>query len=115
MTPRQILGAITSLAVAAALGAWAFWPTAVLVDLVPVLRAPMQVTVAAEGVTRIRNPYEVMSPVTGMLTRSPVQIGDAVTRDETVVAVIQPAEPAILDARARLQAQAAVTEAEAGL
>jgi HlyD family secretion protein len=42
-----------------------------------------------------------------------VRVGDATVAGETVVAVVQPAAPALLDARARQQAQAAVREAEA--
>ncbi|HEX9857808.1 MAG TPA: HlyD family efflux transporter periplasmic adaptor subunit [Paracoccaceae bacterium] len=115
MKPRQAILILVGLAVAVGLAGWAFRPTPLQVDLVPVQSAPMQVTVAAEGVTRIRNPYEVTAPIAGALTRSPVQVGDRVIKDETVLAVIHPGEPAFLDARARLQAEAAVTEAEAAL
>ncbi len=94
---------------------WGFRPDPVAVDLVAATRAPMEVTVAAEGMTRIREPWSVTAPISGTVTRSPVHVGDLVTGGETVVAVIQPAEPAFLDARARLQAEAAVTEAEAAV
>ncbi|WP_096787596.1 efflux RND transporter periplasmic adaptor subunit [Rhodobacter sp. CZR27] len=90
-------------------------PDPVPVDLAEVVVAPMEVTVEAEGMTRVRDPFEVTAPMTGTTTRSPVQVGDRVQRGETVVAVIQPALPGFLDARARLQAEAAVTEAEAAL
>jgi HlyD family secretion protein len=42
-------------------------------------------------------------------------VGDRVIAGETVVAVIQPAEPALMDARTRAQAAAAVDEAEAAV
>ncbi len=93
----------------------ALWPQPVPVDLAQATVAPMEVTVDAEGTTRVRDPFDVTAALTGMTTRSPVQVGDAVVAGETVVAVIQPAEPAFLDARARRQAEAAVTEAEAAL
>lgn len=92
---------------------WAMWPEPAAVDMGTVARGPMQVTVSAEGITRVREPYTITAPITGSLTRSPVQVGDRVVRGESVVAVIQPAEPALMDARSRLQAEAAVTEAEA--
>ncbi|MCC5971310.1 MAG: HlyD family efflux transporter periplasmic adaptor subunit [Pararhodobacter sp.] len=92
---------------------WAMWPEPAAVDLATVSRGPMQVTISAEGITRVREPYAITAPITGTTTRSPVQVGDQVLRGETVVAVIQPAEPALMDARSRLQAEAAVTEAEA--
>ncbi len=94
---------------------WAVWPEPTAVDLAEVTRGPLQVTVAAEGMTRVREPYAITAPLTGMTTRSPVQVGDTVTGGESVVAVIQPADPALLDARTRLQAEAAVTEAEAAV
>ena len=111
---RLILGAIATLAVIGGLF-WALLPQPVPVDLVKARIAPMEVTVTAEGMTRIREPWQVTAPVTGNTTRSPVETGDHVTAGETIVAVIQPAEPAFLDARARRLAEAAVTEAEAAV
>ena len=95
--------------------AWAIRPVPLDVDLVTVARAPMAVTVAAEGVTRVREPWTVSAPLTGTVARSPLQVGDTVVADETVVAAIEPVAPALLDARARGQAEAAVTEAEAAV
>jgi HlyD family secretion protein len=100
---------------AAAAFAWAMRPVPLDVDLVTVARAPMAVTVSAEGMTRVREPWTVSAPLTGTVARSPLQVGDAVVAGQTVVAEIEPAAPALLDARARGQAEAAVTEAEAAL
>jgi HlyD family secretion protein len=111
---RIIAWGLAALA-AAGLVVWAFWPQPVPVDLAAARVAPMQVTVTAEGITRVRDPYLVTAPLTGIAARSPVDVGDTVTMDTTVVARIRPARPAFLDARARLQAEAAVTEAEAAL
>ncbi|MBK1636619.1 efflux RND transporter periplasmic adaptor subunit [Rhodovulum adriaticum] len=83
------------------------------VDLHVVERGPMQVTVNADGKTRIRDIYEVAAPITGTARRSPVQVGDPVVAGQTVVAVVEPAAPALLDSRARREAEAAVREAEA--
>lgn len=109
--------AVVSAATIAAAGllTWAFWPEPVPVDLASIERGPMEVTVSANGVTRIRDTYLVTAPIAGTTTRSPVEVGDEVEVDETVVATIQPAAPALLDARARAQAEAAVSEAEAAL
>ncbi|MDP3860717.1 MAG: HlyD family efflux transporter periplasmic adaptor subunit [Phaeovulum sp.] len=100
---------------AAAAFAWAMRPVPLDVDLVTVARAPMAVTVSAAGMTRVREPWTVSAPLTGTVARSPLQVGDAVVAGQTVVAEIEPAAPALLDARARGQAEAAVTEAEAAL
>lgn len=91
----------------------AFRTDPVPVDLHTVTRGPMQVTVNADGKTRIRDIYEVAAPITGTALRSPVEVGDSVVRGETVVAIVEPAAPGLLDSRARVQAEAAVREAEA--
>ncbi|WP_209426070.1 HlyD family efflux transporter periplasmic adaptor subunit [Pararhodobacter sp. SW119] len=111
---RMIGIGVGALALAGAV-VWAVWPEPTAVDMARVSRAPLQVTVGAEGITRVREPYAITAPITGMTTRSPVQVGDPVTEGDTVVAIIQPADPALLDVRTRLQAEAAVTEAEAAV
>jgi len=85
------------------------------VDLVEVARGPMRVSVDVEGKTRIAEIYEVSAPVSGTAQRAPVRVGDAVEAGRTVVAVVTPAAPTPLDPRSRVQAEAAVREAEAGL
>lgn len=87
----------------------------VLVDLEEAVIAPMQVTIDVDGKTRIRDIYEISAPITGLAQRSPVEVGDQVMAGETVVAVVEPIEPSLLDARSRLQADAAIREAEARL
>lgn len=94
---------------------WALWPRPVLVDLARVETGPMVVMVSAEGVTRVRDVWTVMAPISGTVTRSPVREGDAVVKGESEVARILPATPPLLDARTRAQAEAAVAEAEAAV
>lgn len=94
---------------------FSFQTQPVPVDLARVTRGPMEVTINGDGVTRIQNLYEVSSPVTGTVHRSPVTVGDKVIAGETLVAVIEPTQPAFLDTRSRLQAEAAVQEAGAAL
>lgn len=112
---RNILWGGVGLIVVAALGYVAFRTDPVPVDLHQVERGPMQVTINADGKTRIREVFEVAAPVAGTLLRSPVRIGDPVVAGETVVAVLEPVSSNLLDARSRIQAEAAVREAEAAL
>jgi HlyD family secretion protein len=112
--PRKLLWAIAAVAFVAVL-VWALRPEPLPVDMAEVRRGPFQVTVAAEGVTRVPDPWIVSAPSTGATTRSPVEVGDAVVEDETIVASIRPVEPALLDARARAEAEAAVIEADAAV
>lgn len=98
-----------------ALAVWGFRPDPVPVDLAEVSRGPMALTVNADGKTRIRSVFEVAAPIAGNAQRSPVEVGDRVIGGKTVVAVVRPVPPALLDARSRSQAVAAVAEAEAAL
>lgn len=113
-TRTVILAAIGGLTVAL-LGIVAFRSEPIPVDIATVTRGPMQVTVDVEGKTRIAEIYEVAAPIRGVARRSPVRVGDEVTADETVVAILDPAASDPLDPRSRVQAEAAVREAEAGL
>lgn len=90
-------------------------PVPVLVDVATVTCGPMQVTLGLDGTTRIREIFEVATPITGTAKRSPVRVGDTVVAGETVVAVVEPIAPSLLDARSRQQAEAAVNEAQAAL
>ncbi|WP_246525448.1 efflux RND transporter periplasmic adaptor subunit [Thalassovita aquimarina] len=94
---------------------WALLPKPVLVDLAEARRGPMEITVSGEGVTKVREKWAVTAPVTGNTLRSPVDVGDEVEKGRTIVAIIQPAEPAFLDARARRLAEVSVEEAAAAV
>jgi HlyD family secretion protein len=94
-----------------ALVAWAFWPAAVPVDVAPVTRGTLRVTVDDEGETRVRHRYVVSAPVPGRLLRVALEPGDPVRADETVLATFTPAVPAPLDARSRAEAAARVNAA----
>jgi HlyD family secretion protein len=110
---RRILGwSIVGAALAAAIG-WSFLPQPELVDLERVTRGPFQVTVQDEARSRVRDAYVVSAPVAGRLLRVPNYAGDDVVAGQTVVAQLEPSEPAFLDARARAQAEARVKAANA--
>ncbi len=111
---KIVLWAVGAAAISAAVY-FSFQTQPVPVDLARVIRGQMEVTINGDGVTRIQNLYEVSSPVTGTVHRSPVTVGDKVIAGETLVAVIEPTQPAFLDTRSRLQAEAAVQEAGAAL
>lgn len=85
----------------------------VAVDLAAVSRGPLEVTINADGQTQVRDLFEVASPIAGTALRSPVAEGDVVRKGETVVAIVRPSSAVLLDARAQLQAEAALQEAMA--
>jgi len=92
----------------------AFQPKPVSVDIVAVQKGPMQVTIDAEGQTRVKNVYVVSSPVSGRKLRIPAKIGDPVLAGKTILAAIEPSDPAFLDVRSHAEAEAAVKAAQAG-
>ncbi|HSB69340.1 MAG TPA: HlyD family efflux transporter periplasmic adaptor subunit [Candidatus Methylomirabilis sp.] len=103
------------LAAAAGLIALALRPRPVEVDLAPVARGPLVVTIDEEGETRVRDRFEIAAPVAGELLRVAVEPGDPVVAEHTVLAVIRPSLPAPLDARALAEASGAVRAAEAAV
>lgn len=106
----------SSIAAALALGlVWAFAPRPVIVDLYEVRRGPLVVTVDEEGETRVHDVFGLSAPVAGHLRRIEAQVGDPVVANETVLARIEPVEPAFLDPRSETQARAAVQAAESAL
>lgn len=115
LRPRSIVLIALGLLITGSLAYVAFRQDPVPVDLATVERGPMRVTVDADGRTRIRDIYEIASPIAGTALRSPVHVGDRVTAGKTVVARVEPVAPPLLDARSRLQAEAGVREAEGAL
>jgi HlyD family secretion protein len=93
----------------------ALWPQSAPVDLAPVVRGPLLVTVEEEGETRVRDRFVVSAPVAGQVLRIALEPGDPVTQDDTVLATFLPAAPVLLDARSRAEAEAAVAAARATL
>ncbi|KAB2851108.1 MAG: HlyD family efflux transporter periplasmic adaptor subunit [Hyphomicrobiaceae bacterium] len=94
---------------------WALRPGAAEVDIATLARGDMLVTVDEEGKTHIKNLYVVSSPLAGKLRRLPIDPGDSVVKNETVLAVIEPTSPLFLDARSRKVAEAQVEAARAAV
>jgi len=99
----------------AGLIALGLWPKPIPVEIAPATRGPLRVTVNEEGKTRIRHRYVVSAPVSGLLRRIPFKAGAEVVSNQTVVAVIDPVPPNLLDARTRSLAQASRDAAAASL
>jgi HlyD family secretion protein len=96
-----------------ALLAYALWPQPVQVDVLRVTRGPLQVTIDEDGKTRVKERYVVSAPLSGQLGRVELHPGDAVEAGKTMVAAIEPTDPALLDARLMSEAESRVKAAEA--
>ncbi len=91
------------------------WPRPVPVEIASAVVGTLRATVNEEGKTRIKQRYTVSAPVTGQLRRIPFKAGTEVIAGQTVVAVIDPVSPALLDPRTRATAEAKRDTAAANL
>jgi HlyD family secretion protein len=92
-----------------------FWPQPVPVETVTVSPGKLRATVNEEGKTRIKQRYTISAPVTGQLRRIPFKAGAEVKAGVTILAVIEPVAPGLLDARSRAAAEARRDAAAANL
>lgn len=90
-------------------------PQPVTVDLAPVVRGALRLTVQDDGRTRIREKYVVSTPVAGRLVRIDLKPGDTVSAGESTLTVIEPTDPNLLDPRALAEARAREQAARARL
>jgi HlyD family secretion protein len=95
--------------------AYSCMPAAVEVDVAEVTRGLLRVTVDHEGKTRIKEKYVVSAPLSGRLARIDIHPGDRVLAAKTILTTIEPTDPALLDVRARVEAEARVRAMEANL
>ncbi|WP_151612091.1 efflux RND transporter periplasmic adaptor subunit [Sinorhizobium alkalisoli] len=115
-------GWLITVGAAAAAAVWFAWPRPVPVDTAPAARVPMAVTVDEEARTRVRHVYTVSAPVTGKVLRisrpdghdqTSLHVGDEVIVGKTIVAVMEPVTPGLLDVRSRAELEAALVAANA--
>ncbi|MGB5306580.1 MAG: HlyD family efflux transporter periplasmic adaptor subunit [Gammaproteobacteria bacterium] len=102
---------IVAIAVSGAL-VWGFWPRPILVEAAQAVRAPMNVTVEEEGLTRVKDRFVISAPVAGYLQRIQLDVGDMIEQGQ-VLAVLEPLRPEVLDTRSRARAEAQVAAAAA--
>ena len=103
--PRRWLPYVGALVLIALIVA-GLWPKPMPVETVKVVTGSLRATVNEEGKTRIKQRFLVSAPVTGQLRRIPFKAGAEIIAGETVVAVIDPLSPGLLDARTRALAEA---------
>lgn len=70
--------------------ALAFRPKPLEVEAAAVTRGPMRVTVDADAVTRVRQPFAIAAPVSGLVERISVRPGDVVRAGEPVASISTP-------------------------
>ncbi len=94
---------------------YTLWPQPVSVETVKISRGRMQVTINEDGITRVRERYQVSSPVAGQLLRIELRSGDAIRSGETLLATLQPSDPSLLDAREVAETEARASAAKSAV
>jgi HlyD family secretion protein len=112
MSKKQILMILVSVALAIAALVWAFTPKPAIVEVAEVTRGRFEQTIDEDGKTRVRERYIVSAPLAGRVQRIALKAGDAVARND-VVAVMHPAAPPLIDARAERELEEKVGAAQA--
>jgi HlyD family secretion protein len=102
---------LIALLLAAGLG-FAFWPSALPVDLAEVTRGPMAVGVTDDGVTRADELYVVSAPITGYLSRIELKPGDEIAAGQLITRVASRLS-APLDPRSQQDLRGALAVAQA--
>ena len=110
VSKTQRIAAI-SLAAVALILFFVFRPSAIPVDSAEVRRGPLQITLDAEGVTRVNDRFVIAAPVTGKLMRIALKEGDHVRKGDAVAGVVPPE----LNAREYREASARARSARAML
>ena len=106
---KWVLGAVAL----AALLYVAFAPRPLEVDVTAIKTGPLDVSVIAEGRTRIIDIFTVSAPVNGRVLRVTLDPGDPVEAGKTVVAIFEPAQPDFLDERTMAESRARLEQAKA--
>jgi HlyD family secretion protein len=88
-------------------------PQPVPVDVVTIERGDIMASVSDEGETRVKEVFVVSAPVPGLMRRVEIHSGDTVEAGVSIVAQIEPSDPAFLDVRSMAEAEAGVRTADA--
>ena len=111
---RRKLFIISIILIVVVLLVYGFLPGAQQIDLVKVVRGPLQITIEEEGRTRLKERFTISAPTAGYMRRINAKVGDPVKKGQ-IVATLEPLQSQALDPRSRATAEAAVSSAEASL
>ena len=110
--PRHLWWLMVPVVVAVLLS-WMLLRPRVVVEVAPVERGAITVTIDEDGKMRVRDRYVVNATLTGELERIPLRAGDVVQAGQPIATLVSLA-PGLLDVRARGEAEARIGAAAAG-
>jgi HlyD family secretion protein len=102
-TKKQALIALGAVLLILAI-VWGFWPKPISVSVATARIGPLEVTVEEEGITRVKERYQISAPAHGYLLRLQVEVGDTLTAGQTLAQLL-PA-PDLISARQKELANA---------
>lgn len=91
-----------------------FLPKPVIVQFAKVTKETMRVTVNEDGKTEAKSRYVLSAPLSGNMNRIRLQAGDLVTEGENILRIVPGTSP-LLDKRSRVNAEARLGAAKAGM
>ncbi|MCP4447932.1 MAG: HlyD family efflux transporter periplasmic adaptor subunit [Myxococcales bacterium] len=91
-----------------------FLPKPIIVDIADVSKGPMRVTINEDGKTEAKSRYVLSAPLSGNMNRIRLQAGDLVTEGENILRIVPGTSP-LLDKRSRVNAEARLAAAKAGM
>jgi HlyD family secretion protein len=97
---RRYLLIGTALLALAALVWWLYLPKPLVVEVAAVGEGRFEQAIEEDGQLRLKNRYVIVAPTQAELQRPTLKVGDTVNAGD-VVAVLQPASPAMIDTRTR--------------
>lgn len=109
---QRWIGAALLLAAAAALVYTVYRPRALMVEVATVTTGSFEQVIEEDGRLRLKNRYQITAPTQAALLRPTLKVGDSV-QTGSVVAILEPAAPQMIDARTRTVLQQRVGSAEA--
>ena len=95
--------------------ALAFGPESILVEVTNVRLGTVEVYIHDDGITRVRERYTLIAPISGKMIRLQVHPGDTVMAGSKPIVTLEPTDSDLLDPRTKLQSEARVKSAEASI
>lgn len=95
--------------------ALAMRPERIRVEVAAVQRDLVEVYVQDDGITRVRERYTLIAPVSGKLVRMQVHAGDSVDADSGAIITLEPTDSELIDPRTKLEAEARVKAAQVSI
>lgn len=90
-------------------------PTRIPVELGIVEIGRIEKTIDDDGQSRIRERYTITAPIAANLVRIELHPGDSVSQNNSRLAILEPTNPSLLDARAKQEAEARVKATQAAV